>query len=89
MPELAEVLKNVDVLYHEATFCDKEADRARSTFHSTAKQAALIAKNANVKSLYLGHLSARYTSVDEHLKESRAVFSRTDVVEDGMVIEIT
>lgn len=89
MPELAEVLKNVDVLYHEATFCEKEADRARSTFHSTAKQAALIAKNANVKSLYLGHLSARYTSVDEHLKESRAVFSRTDVVEDGLVIEIT
>lgn len=89
MSELEEVIKNVNVLYHEATFCDKDADRAKATFHSTAKQAALIARNANAGRLYLGHISARYTNVEGHLTESREIFLNTEVVEDGMVIEIT
>jgi ribonuclease Z len=89
MSEVAEVIKNVNVLYHEATFCDKDAERAQVTFHSTAKQAALIAKNTNAGRLYLGHISARYSNVEGHLTESREIFLNTDVAEDGMVIEIT
>jgi ribonuclease Z len=76
-------IKNVDVLYHEATFTEKDADRAKTTFHSTAKQAATIAAKAGVGRLLLGHLSARYESTDVHLEEAKTIFIKTIVVEDG------
>jgi ribonuclease Z len=82
-------IQDVSVLYHEATFTQKDLDRAKATYHSTAAQAADIAKKANVKRLYLGHLSARYDGTDVHLAESMAVFSATEVVEDGMKIRVS
>jgi ribonuclease Z len=85
---IAPYIKNVDVLYHEATFIDKDEDRAKTTFHSTAKQAATIAAKAGVGRLLLGHLSARYESTDVHLEEAKTIFDKTLVVEDGDVFRI-
>ena len=77
-------IQNVDLLYHEATFVEQLADRAKQTFHSTALQAATIAKKADVKRLILGHLSARYDSGEIHTEEAKTVFENTEVVEDGV-----
>jgi ribonuclease Z len=76
-------IQNASVLYHEATFIEKDLDRAKATFHSTAKQAAKIAKQAAVGKLLLGHLSARYLDGFAHEEEAKAVFEKSEVVEDG------
>src|SRR5690554_4511438 len=72
-PPIIESLKDVDLLYHEATFIDKESERAMETFHSTAKQAATIALKSNAKRLILGHFSARYNTMDKHLEEASRI----------------
>ena len=82
------LIQNVDVLYHESTFLNDMKDRAKSTFHSTAKQAASIAKMANVSLLLLGHYSARYTASSEFEKEAKEVFTNVKGVKDGDVISI-
>ncbi len=82
-------VKDVSVLYHEATFTNKDSERAKATFHSTAAQAADIAKRANVGKLYLGHLSARYESTAIHLSEAAEFFANTEVVEDGMKLIVS
>ena len=82
-PPIIEHLKDVDLLYHEATFIDHESERAAETFHSTAKQAATIALKANAKRLILGHFSARYNSMDVHLEEAKSIFDRVYIPEDG------
>lgn len=82
-------VKDVSVLYHEATFTEKDSERAKATFHSTAAQAADIAKRANVGKLYLGHLSARYESTAAHLSEAAKFFENTEVVEDGMKFTVS
>ena len=89
LPSLADVVKEVSVLYHEATFTEKDRDRAKATYHSTASQAAMIAKNGHVGRLLLGHLSARYSGVENHLREAQEIFSEVEVVEDGMNIQIS
>jgi len=81
-------ISGVDLLYHEATFLDNMADRAKVTFHSTASQAASIAKQANAKKLILGHLSARYMDGAAHLAEAKPIFDNVEVVEDGMVFTV-
>ena len=81
-------IQGVDLLYHEATFTEELADRAKSTLHSTAKKAAEIAQKANVKKLMLGHLSSRYENSEGHLLEATQIFKDTIVAEDGMVIEL-
>jgi ribonuclease Z len=86
--ELIPFIKDSTLLYHESTFTEKEKDRARQTFHSTAKEAAQIAKAANVKKLILGHLSSRYSETDEHLSEATEHFENTGVAEDGLKIEL-
>ena len=82
------LIKGADLLYHEATFLDDMKDRAKSTFHSTAKQAAKIGQLANVKSLLLGHYSARYISSAEFEYEAKEVFKNVKAVEDGDVFTI-
>ncbi|HLV41558.1 MAG TPA: ribonuclease Z [Brumimicrobium sp.] len=82
-PPIIEHLTDVDLLYHEATFIDKESERATDTFHSTAKQAATIALKANAKRLILGHFSARYKTMDAHLEEAQTIFERVFIPEDG------
>jgi ribonuclease Z len=82
-----EAANGADVLIHEATFCEDEADRARETGHSTAAQAADIARIAGVELLALTHLSTRYGDHDV-AREARAVFSNTVVPRDFDVVEI-
>ena len=82
------LIQNVDVLYHESTFLNDMKDRAKSTFHSTAQQAANIALLANVDSLLLGHYSARYNSSIDFENEAKQVFENVKAVKDGDVISI-
>lgn len=87
-PPIIEHLKGVDLLYHEATFIDKESERASETFHSTAKQAATIALKSNAKRLILGHFSARYKSMEIHAEEAKTIFERVFIPEDGEVFNV-
>ena len=78
-------LKDVDLLYHEATFADSEKERAKLTFHSTARQAAEIAREAGAKRLVIGHYSSRYDDEETLLQEAREVFGNTDCADEGKV----
>ncbi|MFW5645404.1 MAG: ribonuclease Z [Bacteroidota bacterium] len=81
--KIADYIREVDLLYHEATFEAKDADLARQTFHSTSVEAAEIARVAGVNKLLLGHFSTRYKKTDTILKEARKLFENSFVVEDG------
>lgn len=87
-PPNAEIIKNVDLLYHEATFLNDMKDWARKTWHSTAAEAARMAKLAQAKKLIIGHFSSRYKDVSPLLEEARAIFENTVVAEDGNRYEI-
>ena len=82
------IIRDADLLYHEATFAESELVRARQTMHSTARQAADIAKKANVKKLILGHFSARYISKNILLKEAKEVFENTELADDMKYFEL-
>lgn len=84
-PNLIPILKEVDLLYHEATFGEELRARTLSTAHSTAKEAATIALHANVKKLLIGHYSSRYTDVSILLEEARSIFPLTEAAKEGMV----
>ena len=76
-------LKSIDLLYHEATFMEDAESKARDTKHSTAKQAAMIAKLAEVNRLLLGHFSARYKDLNPILEEAKSIFANTDLAIEG------
>lgn len=84
-----EFIKDCTVLYHEATFLKKDKAIANSTMHSTTIDAANIASLANVKSLYVGHLSSRYRSDEQHLSELKEVFKNSSVAYDGLIIDLS
>lgn len=84
----AEQLRGVDLLYHEATFSEELAPRAEQTQHSTARQAAEVAKAAGVKRLLIGHYSKRYTDSTVLLNEARAVFPDTLAANEGLCIQV-
>ncbi|MCD4745976.1 MAG: ribonuclease Z [Bacteroidales bacterium] len=81
-------IKDVDLLYHEATFMQNKAKSASEKFHSTTKDAATIAKKANVKKLVIGHYSSRYDDLEPLLSEAKNEFPNTYLAEDGKVFEI-
>lgn len=82
-PGIVEQIKNVDILYHEATFANDMADRAHNTYHSTAEQAATIAQKADVRKLLIGHFSTRYKNLHEVLGEAKNVFQDTELAIEG------
>ncbi|HHD82560.1 MAG TPA: ribonuclease Z [Bacteroidetes bacterium] len=81
-------IKNVDLLYHEATFGGELRELARETMHSTASEAARIAQKASVKKLVIGHFSARYKDITPLLEEARTVFENTFIAEDGKTFKV-
>jgi len=81
-------IKNIDLLYHEATFLHEMLERARETFHTTALQAGEIASKANVKKLLIGHFSARYRDLQPLLDESKSIFANTELAIEGMTFEV-
>jgi ribonuclease Z len=86
--DIIEHVKEVNLLYHEATFLNAELERAKKTFHSTSEQAATIASKANVKQLLLGHFSARYGSMDGFIEEAQPFFANTLIAEEGTTYKI-
>ena len=88
VPSLAEKVKGVTVLYHESTYSSENEDRAKLYYHSTARQAATIAKNAGVGKLLLGHYSARYNNELVLLKEAREVFPDSYLTKEGKEFRI-
>jgi ribonuclease Z len=72
-----------DVLYHDATFADALTDRARYTKHSTAREAATVARDAGCQWLLLGHISARYPNAEPLAQEAQAVFPNSEVAREG------
>lgn len=86
--ETADYVKDVDILYHESTFLEDKIDRAKKTFHTTARQAAEIARAANVKTLLIGHFSARYGDLNEFLLETAPIFANSVLATDGKKIKI-
>ncbi len=80
---IVSIIKKVDVLYHESTFLEKHESLAEPTKHSTAKQAANIAKLANVGALILGHYSTRYDDLNGFKLEAQTIFENVYLAEDG------
>ena len=83
-PAIAQLAQNADVLVHESTFAGNEADLAHSYYHSTAVEAAKVARDNNVKRLYLNHISARYLGVKAKKLENQAqkIFANTRLAND-------
>lgn len=81
------IIKDVDVLYHEATFLQSEVHLSGKTMHSTAKEAATIALKANVKQLILGHYSTRYESINLFKEEAETIFTEVLLADDGKTFE--
>ena len=87
-PDNAEQLKGVDMLYHEATFSKEHHHVAKSTFHSTAQEAAEMAKLSEAKQLMIGHVSARYKDENILLDEAKSIYPNTILANEGMCIRL-
>lgn len=87
-PDIVPIIKNVDLLYHEATFLDDRKDLAQKTKHSTTKEAAQIAKDAQVNKLIVGHYSGRYKDISVFKNEAKEVFENTALAKPGKVFTI-
>lgn len=88
IPELHRLLKDVTVLYHESTYLNDRIDRARLYYHSTAEQAATVARDAGVKTLLLGHYSQRYDDEELFKKEAMKVFENSVLTYEGMCFSV-
>lgn len=81
-------ITNIDMIYHEATYLDNLRERAELRFHSTTKQAAMIAQKAKVGKLLLGHFSSKYDTLEEFEKEAKEVFPNTELAIEGVSYRI-
>ena len=88
LPSIVEQIKGVDLLFHEATFANEDAPRAKETFHTTAAQAAEIARKAEVKKLLIGHFSARYEDENILLQEASAIFPDTQLAKETLCVSV-
>jgi ribonuclease Z len=82
-PQMIPQIENTTVLYHESTFLEEHHHLCDKTKHSTAKEAAVIAKKAKVETLILGHYSGRYGNLELFRKEAQEVFENVELAEDG------
>lgn len=88
MPSLHKSLQGVTTLYHEATYCEDMKDKAVKYFHSTAREAAMTARDAEVKKLIIGHFSQRYLDETPLLKEAQAVFPQTVLANENVTFSV-
>ncbi|AWM32938.1 ribonuclease Z [Hymenobacter nivis] len=87
-PALADLVRGANVLYHEATFLEDMHVRAAQTHHSTARQAAQLARDAGVGRLLIGHFSSRYKALEPLLHEAQAVFPTAELATEGLVVSV-
>ena len=87
-PNIIKKISNVDLLYHESTFLEKYREKAKLTGHSTAKDAAKIARDAKVDKLIIGHFSSRYENLDLFVNEVKQIFQNVELAFDGKEIDI-
>lgn len=88
IPELHHLIDGIDTLYHESTYASDNADRARKYHHSTAQDAASVARDAHVGKLLLGHYSARYNDESVILREAQEIFPNSFLTNEGMVFDV-
>ena len=88
IPTLHELLENVNLLYHESTYDTANRERANQYWHSTARDAAVVARDAHVHRLLLGHYSARYEDEEKLLNEAREVFPESYLTDEGMTFDV-
>lgn len=86
--EFLEHIKDADTIYHESTYLHKEADKAAARFHSTAVQAAELAKMANAKQLLLGHFSSKYRDLEPFREEAAAIFPNSVATIEGITYHV-
>lgn len=82
-PSIIPIIKNVDILYHESTFLKDREDLCEKTKHSTAEQAGIIARDANIGKLIIGHYSSRYKNLELFKKEAQTVFKNVALAKTG------
>ena len=87
-PDIVPIIKNVNLLYHEATFLAERQDLAKKTKHSTSIEAAQIAKDANAGQLIIGHYSGRYPDISLFQKEAETVFKNVSLAKPGAVFTV-
>ena len=87
-PELASYVKDVDLLYHEATYHAGMEDKAQQYYHSTSLQAAQCARDAGARQLIIGHYSSRIKDISSLAEECREIFPESFTVNDGDIFEI-
>ena len=88
VPTLHEMVKGVDLLYHESTYCRDSQQRAEAYWHSTAADAATVAREAGVKRLLLGHYSSRYPDEQVFLDEAREIFPETYLTHENDIFNV-
>ena len=86
--DIIPIIENTDVLYHESTFLESEASLATKTMHSTAIEAATIAKKAQVGKLVLGHYSTRYDTISLFKEEAETIFPNVLLADDGKSFDL-
>ncbi|MBK7690135.1 MAG: ribonuclease Z [Bacteroidetes bacterium] len=87
-PSICEDLVAIDLLYHEATYLQDQIQKAKERFHSTAMEAAEIAKMAQCKKLIIGHFSSKYRDLNPFLEQAKSIFENTELAIEGSVFEI-
>ena len=85
---ISKKISGSDLVYHEATYLDDLKERAASRFHSTSRQAATIALNANAKKLLLGHFSSKYETLDDFLVEASGIFPNVELAMEGVTYTV-
>lgn len=84
VPELKNIIRNVNLMYHETTYLNDQKEKAKSRYHSTTDEAAGLASDASAERLLVGHFSSKYSDLTPFLDETRRIFSNTDLALEGV-----